>query len=169
MYKRALVLAVLVAYLSISMPIGSAATDGYFRNALSLGGEETRIFELINRERQKKRLRDLEWDDRLADVARSYSRKMAREGFFDHYDNDGKTVADRVSMAKVKGWSKIGENLFYCDPLDEVAAFAVRSWMGSPTHRQNILDPAWSGTGIGIAVSRDGGIYITQIFIKSST
>jgi uncharacterized protein YkwD len=36
--------------------------------------------------------------------------------------------------------------------------------MRSASHRENILDPEWRGTGIGIAYARDGEIYITEVF-----
>lgn len=126
--------------------------------------DEFEIFGLVNRERTKSRLGALEWDGDLAKVARSYSRQMAREGFFDHYDPKGKTVIDRA--AKVDRWSKIGENLFMCSGMDNFTSFSVRGWMRSTTHRRNIMDRGWTATGIGIARSRDDRIYVTQVFIR---
>ncbi len=123
---------------------------------------ETEVFELVNRERSRARLGGLAWDDRLAQLARDYSRRMAREGFFDHYDPNGKTVLDRA--ARLKNWSSIGENLFVCDGHPYFATTAVRGWMKSPTHRTNMLDRNWTATGIGIATARDGSIFITQVF-----
>jgi uncharacterized protein YkwD len=123
---------------------------------------ESEVFELVNRERSRAHLAELEWDDQLAQVARDYSRRMAREGFFDHYDPNGKTVLDRAS--RLRNWSSIGENLFVCDPHPEFAMTAVRGWMKSQTHRTNMLDRNWTATGIGIATARDGSIFITQVF-----
>ncbi|MBC7898485.1 MAG: CAP domain-containing protein, partial [Saprospiraceae bacterium] len=117
------------------------------------------------RERGKKRLRELSWDDRLARVARNYSKKMAREGFFGHYDPRGKTVIDRADDSGVGGWAKIGENLFMCRGIESFSDLAVRGWMRSPDHRKNILDRKWTSTGIGVAKARDGSIYITQVFL----
>ena len=123
---------------------------------------ESDVFELVNRERSRARLRPLVWDDRLAEVARNYSRRMAREGFFDHYDPNGKTVMDRAS--RLKNWSDIGENLFVCDETPDYARTAITGWMKSPTHRTNLLDRSWTATGIGIATARDGSIFVTQVF-----
>jgi len=128
--------------------------------------DEHQIFELVNAQRQKSRLNDLIWDDKLARMARSYSKKMAKENFFAHADFDGKTVVERAEDSNVKNWRKIGENLFYFEGNHNFDALAVKSWMKSPTHRQNILDENWTATGIGIAESRDGRIYITQVFIE---
>lgn len=124
--------------------------------------DESAIFQLVNRERSRTHLGELMWDERLAKVARDYSRRMAREGFFDHYDSNGKTVTDRAS--RIRGWSRIGENLFVCDPHASYPTTAIRGWMKSPTHRTNILEPSWTATGVGIAVARDGSIFITQVF-----
>lgn len=128
--------------------------------------DEFQVFQLVNSERYKNRLGNLEWDDKLAEIARDYSEKMARENFFEHADLLGKTVVDRARERRLKNWSKIGENLFLCSGIKNFDAFSVRGWMKSPTHRQNILDENWTTTGIGIAESRDGRIFITQIFIE---
>lgn len=125
---------------------------------------EFRIFSLINREREHSGLTSLIWNDRLADLARSYSQTMARDGLFDHIDRNGDSVVERARHARVRGWSKIGENLFECESTNNFVNLSVRGWMHSPTHRDNILDPEWSDTGIGIAYARDGEIYITEVF-----
>lgn len=128
--------------------------------------DEYQIFELVNAQRRRSRLNDLIWDDNLARMARSFSKKMAKENFFAHADFDGKTVVNRAEDSRIKDWSKIGENLFYFEGNHNFDELAVKSWMKSPTHRQNIMDENWTATGIGIAESRDGRIYITQVFLE---
>src|SRR6188472_3860374 len=113
--------------------------------------DENDVFNLVNRERSRAHLGGLVWDERLARVARDYSRRMAREGFFDHYDPNGKTVLDRA--ARIPGWSRIGENLFVCDEQPNYTSVAIRGWLKSPTHRTNMLDRTWTATGIGIATA----------------
>ena len=133
---------------------------------LAQSTSESEVHQLINRERSRARLGSLMWDDRLARIARDYSRQMAREGFFDHYDPNGRTVSDRALAARVRNWKEIGENLFVCDEHPYFASTAVRGWMRSPTHRQNILARDWTATGIGVYTSRDGSIFITQVFTR---
>ncbi len=128
--------------------------------------DEHQIFDLVNAQRRKGGLNDLNWDDNLARMARAHSKKMAKENFFAHADLDGKTVVNRAKDSRIKNWHKIGENLFYYEGNYNFDALAVKSWMKSPTHRQNILDSDWTATGIGIAESRDGRIYITQVFVE---
>lgn len=124
------------------------------------------VYQLINQERSKARLGTLEWDDRLAKLARDYSRQMAREGFFGHYDRSGRTVTERALSANIKDWSIIGENLFFCEEHPSFIQTAVTGWMKSRTHRTNILDRDWTTTGIGIATARDGSIFVTQVFTR---
>ena len=131
-------------------------------SVLSQTQDEQEVFQLVNRERSRVRLGGLVWDERLARVARDYSRRMAREGFFDHYDPNGKTVLDRA--ARVPGWTRIGENLFVCEEQPYYTTAAIRGWLKSPTHKTNMLDRTWTATGIGIATARDGSIFITQVF-----
>jgi len=125
---------------------------------------EAEVFDLVNQQRLKAGLNALAWDDRVGGIARDYSRRMARDNFFDHYDPEGKNVMDRAE--KLTGWVKIGENLFACSATLSFAQKAIVGWMGSETHRVNILDREWTSTGIGIATARDGAIYITQVFTR---
>jgi len=134
------------------------------RERVYANNNETQIFSLINRERSRRGLSQLYWDDRLADLARKYSGTMAREHFFEHIDNNGDSVVERAEHERIRGWNKIGENLFMCNPTDELPSLSFHGWMGSPSHRENILDPEWQQTGIGIAYARDGRTYITEVF-----
>lgn len=124
------------------------------------------VLNFVNAERAKLGLTQLLWDDEVAKIAAEYSAKMARENFFSHFDSKGESVLQRAKSARLKHWSKIGENLFSVDPIDDFDSFAVKNWMESPAHRENILDGEWTTTGIGIARAKDGEIFITEVFIK---
>ena len=128
--------------------------------------DEDEIFDLVNSERQKNNLNELAWDNQLSEIARNYSRQMADENFFDHFDPQGADVVMRAKQANLKHWSKIGENLFSVANLRNFDRFAVKNWMLSPTHRQNILDADFNTAGIGIAESASGEVFITQVFIR---
>ncbi len=125
-----------------------------------------RVLNLVNAERAKRGLNQLLWDNDAAKMAAEYSEKMARENFFSHFDSKGESVLERAKAAKLKHWSKIGENLFSVSPSDDFDSFAVENWLKSPSHRQNMLDGEWTTTGIGIARAKDGEIFITEVFIK---
>ena len=132
----------------------------------NLDDDEREIFDLINRERQKKNLNNLKWRGDLARMARNYAEKMARERFFSHYDKSGAGVVNRAKDSKIKNWKKIGENLFYIEGMKDFKSFIVKKWMQSSPHRANILDREYNAAGLGIAESRDGTIYITQVFVE---
>jgi uncharacterized protein YkwD len=40
----------------------------------------------------------------------------------------------------------------------------VKGWMKRPTHRAGILEPSWQTQGIGIAISHDYRVYVTEDF-----
>lgn len=127
---------------------------------------ERKIFDLVNDEREKLKKGTLDWDTRLAALARSYSAKMARENFFGHRDSKGKSLLDRINEFKISNWSGVGENLYSCEGYDDPTLPAVAGWMGSSGHRSNMLKSSWKYTGIGVARSSTGKIYVTQVFMN---
>ncbi|HTY56376.1 MAG TPA: CAP domain-containing protein, partial [Candidatus Binataceae bacterium] len=51
------------------------------------------------------------------------------------------------------------------DP-SEMPDRAVKAWMASPPHRENMLSANFRETGIGVARSSDGKTYVTQDFLR---
>jgi len=43
----------------------------------------------------------------------------------------------------------------------------MSAWMNSPGHRNNILSPAYTDLGVGVAKDKNGNLYWTQLFIKA--
>lgn len=105
------------------------------------------------------------WDEKLAGIARGYSREMATKNFFDHSDPRGYMVQDRIELAHIRNWRKVGENLFWVQDREDFSAMAVRLWMDSDSHRENILDSDWTTTGIGVWRAGNGRYYVTQVFL----
>ena len=60
-------------------------------------------------------------------------------------------------------WRAIAENIA---EGQSGAAAVVASWMSSTGHRANILSPAYTETGVGLAYSRDGRPYFAQVFAR---
>jgi len=48
--------------------------------------------------------------------------------------------------------------------LDEIAKSVVDAWYRSEGHRNNMLFPYWQREGIGIYITSDGKVYVTQNF-----
>ena len=150
---------------------------------------ERRIHELINKERRSKNLGALRFEDKLSNIARAHSTDMARRDFFNHVNPDGRNATERGERAGYtcrKDFGShftqgLGENLYQgnlyssvrtqgtkktyaWNTMDDIARHAVAGWMKSSGHRKNILQKTYDRTGIGIDVSRDDKVYVTQVF-----
>jgi len=132
-------------------------------NTVSL---ERAAFNVLNQKRAESGLSPLAWSEQLAGVARLHSRNMAELSFFSHRGMDGKMAAERAAQMGVGQWRSIGENIAYSRGFQDPVAHAVRLWLDSPAHRQNLLDGNWKETAVGIAVAEDGSYYFTQVFLR---
>lgn len=125
---------------------------------------EAAVREQINQVRQENGLNSLKQNDKLAQVARNYSRQMAQKNFFSHTGADGSTLAQRVKAGGLSYWI-VGENLFKSTNIPQPVPTAVDGWMKSPGHRENILRPAFTETGVGVWQAGNT-YYITQLFMR---
>ncbi len=57
-----------------------------------------------------------------------------------------------------------GEPFYDWNSMDKIAETTVQGWMKSPGHRRNVLTPYFRSEGIGVVISNDGKVYITQNF-----
>ena len=154
---------------------GRAVDDGATRNRFVESSSRTnrtsaalieqQIFALINAERIKKGLSELEWDESLAAVARLHSEDMARVKFFSHRGSDGSLVDERADRLGLGTWRSIGENIAYMRGYDDPAELAVQKWLASAAHRKNLLGPNWKESAVGVAVTADGTYYMTEVFL----
>jgi uncharacterized protein YkwD len=134
---------------------------------------ELQMWELINRDRADQsyssetrgRAPALQWDDRLAAVARMHSEEMARNGYFSHEGADGSSPARRVSMAGIK-WHSTGENIANCRGISEAESLFMNEPKFQQNHRWNILNVNYTHVGVGVARASDGSLYVTQEFAQ---
>jgi uncharacterized protein YkwD len=150
---------------SVSQP-RIPASDGTVARDSSYGLER-QTFDLLNYERASRGMAPLSWDERVAQIARLHSRNMAADGFFSHRGSDGSTVDGRAERLGMGNWLAIAENIAFLKGYDEAAAMAVDRWLKSPNHRKNILSNGWDRSAVGIAVAADGGLYFTQVFMRT--
>jgi uncharacterized protein YkwD len=127
--------------------------------APAAGGAAAQVIALVNKERAKQGCRALTSNSRLTKAAQGHSSDMARRGFFDHTNPDGKDPGDRITAAGYR-WSTYGENIAKGQPTP---ASVMKSWMNSPGHRANILNCRLTTVGIGV-VEGGGGPWWTQVF-----
>lgn len=134
--------------------------------AANVTGDEHRLFEMINRERAKLGLASVQLDGAMSSAAREHALDMANAGKLNHAGQDGSDTAMRARRGGVSGWHMLGENIAFNQGFDDPVAFAVERWMKSVKHRENIANPAWTHTGLGIARKADGSVYFTQVFLE---
>ncbi|MFO0714172.1 MAG: CAP domain-containing protein [Sandaracinus sp.] len=105
----------------------------------------------------------LEMDTVIRVAARGHSTDMGEQAYFEHDSLDGRTFADRMTMAGFMGPTPWGENIAAGQSTPEEV---VDGWMHSPGHCRNIMNPDYRTIGIGYAFV-DGspyGHYWTQDF-----
>jgi uncharacterized protein YkwD len=119
------------------------------------------ILVYINKHRGEKGLSKLQMDAFISEIAEKHSRQMANGTVpFGHkgFDKRVKTISKHIDH--INGFA---ENVAYGNIG---AKEVVQMWLGSKGHRKNI-EGNYKLTGIGIAATRDGTLYFTQIFIMN--
>lgn len=151
---------------------------------------ERMIHDIVNQERNKAGLDSLALDDCITRVARMHSADMANQHYFSHINPLGEDQTARGARLgcychKVVGiyyYIGLSENIFQNTLYDrywstngiitryewnseeEIAQSTVQGWMNSPLHRENILTARYDREGIGVVISDDDKVYITQDF-----
>ena len=131
---------------------------------------ERRIYQLTNEARRKSHLPPLSQDDTLVTTARAHSYDMLNRNFFNHLNPDGKAPQDRIAPAYSRTLARTGENIWSGHGYDYgdsklMARVIMDSWMTSPGHRANLLNPNYTHLGVGVvAVGKE--IRATQNFVQ---
>lgn len=126
---------------------------------------ELEVLARTNQERVARGLSPLEWDNLAAQVARAHALDMLRRGYFAHVNPEGESPADRLH--KAGGVEvEVGENLAFYEnyPDSRIPAEAVRGWMNSPHHRDNLLKPSYTHLGVGL-VRQGNRVMVVQNFL----
>ena len=114
---------------------------------------ERALFDAANRERAAQGLAQLRWDNALAKAARDHAQLMAQRNTLSHQFPGEPALQDRARVAGAR-FTEIAENVAEGPSADVIHA----SWMHSPPHRANLLDPELTAIGIAVvgSASRDG-------------
>ncbi|OGM32029.1 hypothetical protein A3D00_05600 [Candidatus Woesebacteria bacterium RIFCSPHIGHO2_02_FULL_38_9] len=117
------------------------------------------VARLINEERKKVGLMPLTINESLQKAAYQKGEDMVTKGYWAHVAPDGtepwkffKDVGYRYQFA--------GENLARDFPD---AASAIKAWMDSPNHKDNILSSKYKETGVAVVEGRIAGLDTTVI------
>jgi uncharacterized protein YkwD len=116
---------------------------------------ERALFDSANRERAAQGLAQLRWDSALANAARDHAQLMAERNTLSHQFPGEPALQDRARVAGAR-FTEIAENVAEGPSADVIHA----SWMHSPPHRANLLDPELTAIGIAVVggASRDGAV-----------
>jgi uncharacterized protein YkwD len=117
--------------------------------------------DLVNAERQKAGLAPLVVEPHLSQAAQRYVELMASSGCFAHTCGPLPELPQRVEAAGYTSWLRLGENIAGGQKTPEEV---VAGWMGSPGHRENILNPDYTQIGVGQARGGPYGVYWGQVF-----
>jgi hypothetical protein len=131
--------------------------------ASALSGPSTReqkLFDLVNKERERAGLQKLAWDARLAEAARAHSELMARNDELSHQFSKEPSVLRRAGASGAR-FDSVAENVAEAGSVSE----AHQALMQSERHRENILEPDYNAVGIAI-VEEGKQLWITQDFAR---
>lgn len=112
-----------------------------------------RIVRQVNHHRALNGVPAVRAERRLGEAAQAHADDMATRDYFDHRAPDGRGMQDRAAAAGYP-WRTLAENLGAGLSSPEST---VDSWMTSPGHRANMLDPQHVHIGVGYAQPGSGG------------
>ena len=140
---------------SAPAPAPQAEPDGQ-------GEYDAAVVAATNDIRRSRGLAGLKVSARLEEAAEKHSRNMGKIGFFAHESADGSPFWKRVQQFYPQGdagfWA-VGENLIWASPDLGVDA-ALKGWMESPGHRENILGKDWREIGcFSVHLDSAPGVY----------
>ena len=113
---------------------------------------------LLNNERATRGLAPLSTQPELETAAQNYAQAMVQHRFFAHVSPGGQTLADRLADYTGAAFDyTTGENLAWGEGALATPSAIVRNWMGSPSHRDNILNRDFDEIGVGIVSGTPSG------------
>lgn len=127
----------------------------------SVSAQEQKALNLLNADRTANGLPALTLDAELSRLARLKSTDMRDNGYFAH---ESPTYGRAAEMLRRFGYAfnAVGENIAHHATVEKSEA----AFMSSDGHRRNILSASWTKVGIGVALDRNGFVYLTQLFVR---
>jgi uncharacterized protein YkwD len=134
-------------------------------NIRTISVTEQSILNRVNSYRKSQKLNELKFNKSLNIAAKNKAADMKMANYFSHNSPNNIKWNDFILN---NGYQYIvaGENLArgYFTP-DEL----LRDWINSEKHKENIVYPEFTETGIAILQSDTMGVVIVQIFAKPTT
>lgn len=112
------------------------------------------VFSEVNRLRRENGLAEITLDANVSTLSQDWAQTQAASNRMYH------RPADQISAGMPNGWKRWAENVSTGPNVE----WAMTGLIRSPQHMANMLDPGLNRIGIGVAVSAQGAVYITQNF-----
>ena len=172
--------ALLLLAASPATPDASASACKRFGDSeptdLRPGQARDAILCLVNKERDKAGLGDLDRDKKLQKAAQRHTDHMDGTGCFDHECGGEAGLDSRLRgvgylVGGLSQWA-YGENIAWGLREQGTPESIVDAWMHSSGHRQNILSNSFKEIGVGFSVGtpgggrEPGGIYTTDFGLR---
>jgi uncharacterized protein YkwD len=156
--RRIAVFACALAALAVTAPAALSSQ----RESRAVTSLDEGVLHELNAIRIQYGLVPLRQNAQLAAAAAQHSLEMTEDGYFSHSSFDGTSFSTRIShfynLSRYSSWA-VGENLLWSSPSINPAG-AVRMWMRSPGHRENILNAGWREIGVAaVHAPRAGGTF----------
>lgn len=129
-------------------------------------------FTLVNLERTSRGLAPLRWDASLAEIATAYSQQMVQLHFFSHISPISGDFPTRLNAnPQVAGhYTSIAENIAgnWAPAAGAIYEYLYHDASEQCTHRQNILNPAFTLIGIGVVAGGPWSMMSAQELLASN-
>jgi uncharacterized protein YkwD len=139
----------------------------------ALTADEFLLYQWTNMDREMSGQAALFVNPLLQSVAQAHADDMASQDRFGDTDTDGHILNGHDLVYRVGAvgyaWSTLGENVAYNLGFADPAAAFMEQWWNSPPHRANILNPAFTETGLGVARGASGRTYAVQVFARPAS
>lgn len=135
---------------------------------IDIAAVRSKIVQKTNEFREQQERSAVEVDEELQQAATEFAAFMAETFKYGHHA-DGRTPAERAVAAGYE-YCLVLENIAYWQQSrglasEDLGSHFFEGWRDSPEHRNNMLDPAVTQTGVGLAVSKNGNtIFAVQMF-----
>lgn len=127
---------------------------------INLTSDESELLSIINAERQRNNLPNLEIDEKLQNVAKLKATDIAQNNYFSHISPTYGTPFEMLKAHNVS-YKTASENIAGNSNIQS----AFDAWISSDSHKKNILSNDYNYTGIGVVDSIAYGKIIVELFI----
>jgi len=120
---------------------------------------ERELLDLANKDRREAGVPPLRADESLTAAARAHAQLMVEKAQLEHQFSGELSLLQRIAQVSALRLDRAGENIAH----DSCGAGAEQSFMHSPPHRRNLLNPRFNVAGFA-AIRSNGQLYVVQDF-----